>query len=72
MVNFQTKHRNLGKVWKALQSRRFWYCLWPICLFNDQMVIFYGHLVVFWYIFSRFGMLRREKSGSTATVYGYL
>jgi hypothetical protein len=30
-------------------------------------VIFYGNLVHFvaiWYIFSRFGMLRREKSGN--------
>jgi hypothetical protein len=32
-----------------------WYILWP-----------FGNVVVIWYIFPRFGILRQEKSGNPA------
>jgi hypothetical protein len=36
-----------------------WYILWPFG-------IFYGRLVIcgIWYVFSRFGIVRKEKSGN--------
>jgi hypothetical protein len=39
-----------------------WSILQPICIFCDHMVYF----LVVWYIFPRFGMLSREKSGNPA------
>jgi hypothetical protein len=52
----------LGNVWKVLQWKG------PLLQPNG---IFHGHLVHFavsWYTFSRFGMLRREKSGNPGFV----
>jgi hypothetical protein len=66
MVYFQTKNRNLGKLWRVLRWKMLvyftaiWYVLW-------SFGIFYGHLVYFvviWYIFPRFGTLYQEKSGN--------
>jgi hypothetical protein len=65
-VHFQTKNRNLGIFWKALPWKMFVFS-WPFCLFYCKMVI--GnlvHFVVIWYIFPRFGMLHRERSGNPA------
>jgi hypothetical protein len=59
MVCFQTKNSNLGKYWRALESKRLvysvdiWYILWP-----------FGDLEAIWYIFPRFGILCPEKSGN--------
>jgi hypothetical protein len=56
----------LGKFWKVLQWTTLVF-LWKFLPNLSPIGIFYGHLVhsvVFWYIFSRFGMLRREKSGN--------
>jgi hypothetical protein len=66
MVCFQTKNPDLGKFWKVLQWTTLVF-LWKFLPNLSPIGIFYGHLVhsvVFWYIFSRFGMLRREKSGN--------
>jgi hypothetical protein len=66
MVCFQTKNPNLGKFWGVLQWKILVYIMtiWSILLL---LGIFYGHLVYFliiWYIFPRFGILDREKSGN--------
>jgi hypothetical protein len=58
-VYFQTKNPNLGKFWKVLQGKMLVF-LCPFSLFYGHLV----HLVVIWYIFARFGMLYREKSGN--------
>jgi hypothetical protein len=60
---FQTKNPNLGKFWRDLQCctaikynvSAICYILWP-----------FGKLVVIWYIFPRFGIMYREKSGNPA------
>jgi hypothetical protein len=67
MVYFQTKNPNLGKFWRSL------------CRL-ENIIIFYGNseyfmamcyilrpfdnLLVVWYIFHRFGVVRQEKSGN--------
>jgi hypothetical protein len=67
MVRYQTKETNLGKFWRVLEwkmlvyfivirniLRSFGICiLWP-----------FGNVVVIWYIFLRFGILCKEKSGN--------
>jgi hypothetical protein len=64
MVYFQTKNPNLGKFWRALDWKMLVYfmnikniftpfgicILWPL-----------GNLMVFWYVFHRFGKLFQEK-----------
>jgi hypothetical protein len=40
-----------------------WYVFWPIGNFYGHLV----HFVVIWDIFSRFGMLHKEKSGNPAS-----
>jgi hypothetical protein len=69
MVCFQTKNSNLGKFWMVLQWK-MWFFNMDIWSIFRPFDICYGHLVLFvviWYIFSRFGMLNREKSGNPAT-----
>jgi hypothetical protein len=44
-----------------------WYILQPIIIFYGHLV----HLMVVWYIFSRFGMLYREKSGNPDPIATY-
>jgi hypothetical protein len=70
MVYFQTKIPNWDKFWKVLQWKILVF-LEPFCLHilrtNVMYNVNYGHLVhfvVIWYIFSRFGMLYRVKSGN--------
>jgi hypothetical protein len=66
MVHFQTKNPNLGKFWKVLQWKMFG-IFRAILSISRPTGVFYGHLVhfvVIWYIFTRFGMLHREKSGN--------
>jgi hypothetical protein len=68
MVYFQTKNPDLGKFWKVLQWKTLVFFSIILSILRPN-VVFYGHLlhlVVIWYIFSRFGMLYREKSGSPA------
>jgi hypothetical protein len=67
MDYFRTKNPNLGKFWRALKWKMLVYfkCIWNI----GKSAIWYivwpiGYLVVFWYIFSRFGILFYEKSGN--------
>jgi hypothetical protein len=69
MVCFQTNNPNLGKFWRAREWKilayvtviwnitytSIWYILWP-----------FGNVLLIWYIFPRFGILRREKSGNPA------
>jgi hypothetical protein len=68
MVYFQTKNPILGKFWKVLQWKMlvflgpFLSLLWPNGLFYGHLV----HFVVIWYIFPRFGISYREKSGNPA------
>jgi hypothetical protein len=67
MVYFQTKNRNLGKFWRALQWKIFVYFIdiWSIL---QPLDIFYGHLVYFVVILYNFpcvGILYQEKSGSS-------
>jgi hypothetical protein len=49
-------------------NERCWYILWPFGILYEHMVCIFCanlvHLLVIWYIFSRFGMLQQEKSGS--------
>jgi hypothetical protein len=68
MVSLRTKNPKLGMFCRTLE----WKLLLKILVISNilqPLDIFYGHLVhfaVFWYIFSRFGRLYREKSGSPA------
>jgi hypothetical protein len=67
MVFFQTKNPNLGKFWKVMRLKIIVF-LAILCILRPNGV-FYDHSVhgvVIWYIFSRFGMLCREKSGNPA------
>jgi hypothetical protein len=71
MVCFQTKNPNLGKFWQVLHWKMLVYFMdtWSIL---RSLVIFYGHLVwfaVIWYIFSRFGILYKEKYGNHAPTH---
>jgi hypothetical protein len=69
MVHFQTKNLNLSKFWTVLQ----WNIFRAILSILQPNGIFYGHLVhfaVIRYIFPRFGMLYREKSGNPAPAAG--
>jgi hypothetical protein len=66
MLCFQTKNPNSSQFWRVLHRKMLLYFMdtWSIL---RSFVIFYGHLVwfmVIWYIFSRFGILYREKSGN--------
>jgi hypothetical protein len=69
MAYVQTKNPDLGKFWRVLQWKMLVYfimTIWPIL---RPFGIFWGNLVhclVIWYIFSRFGMLSQDKSGSPA------
>jgi hypothetical protein len=65
MVYFQTQNKNLGKFWKVLQWKMFGIFGAILSILRTNS-IFYGilHFVVMWYIFTRFGMLYREKSGN--------
>jgi hypothetical protein len=49
------------------RNGRCWYILWPSGLLYSPFGVFNGHLVCFGYIFFRFGMLYKEKSGTTTT-----
>jgi hypothetical protein len=66
MVHFQTKNRNLGNFWRALQWKMLvypmdiWSILRPFGIFRGNLVYF----VVIWYIFLRVGILYQEKSGN--------
>jgi uncharacterized membrane protein len=68
MVSFQTKNPNLGKFWRALNSKMsiYFMAIWNIL---QTFGIFYDHLVHFvfiWYIFSSLGNVYQEKSGNPA------
>jgi hypothetical protein len=70
----QTKNPNLGNFWKVLKWKVLVYRI-AICYILWPFGIYYGHFVYFvvvWYIFSRFGRLYEEKSGSTATLYSII
>jgi hypothetical protein len=48
-------------------ERKSWYILWPFEIYiTDNLYIswHFGNLVAIWYIFYRFGILCKEKSGS--------
>jgi hypothetical protein len=68
MAYFQTKNSNLGKFWRVLQWKKLvsfmsiWSILMPFGTFCGHMLYF----VIIWYIFSRFGMMYKEKSGNPA------
>jgi hypothetical protein len=69
MAYFQTKDPNLGKIFEGLVMdnvgiiyRAIWSTLRPFGIFCGDLV----HFTVIWYIFSRFGMLYKGKSGSPA------
>jgi hypothetical protein len=66
LVCFQTKNSNLGKVWRALEWKVLLYfmVIWNIL---QSFGIFYGNVVVIWYIFPRFGILCQEKSDKVAS-----
>jgi hypothetical protein len=59
MVSFQTKNPNLGIFWRALDCKMLIYFM-AICNILQTFVIFCVHLV----IFSSFGIMHQEKSGS--------
>jgi hypothetical protein len=69
MVCFQTKNPNLGQFWSALDWKIFIYfmaicnILWTFGIFYDHL----AHFAYFWYIFSGFGFMYLEKSGSPAS-----
>jgi hypothetical protein len=66
MVYFRTKKFNLGKflqgfLWKMMAYfMAIWSILQPFGMFHGNLV----HFLVICYIFSRFGMLYQEKSGT--------
>jgi hypothetical protein len=65
---FQTQNPHLDKFWRVLQRKMLVYfmVIWSILLTSD---ILCGHLVNFMvicYIFPRFGILYKEKSGNPA------
>jgi hypothetical protein len=67
MVYFQTKISILGKFWTVLKLKVLVNFLAPWSVLRP-FGLNYGHLVYFgfiWYIFPRFGMLYKEKSGNT-------
>jgi hypothetical protein len=67
MAHFQTKNSDLSKFWGVLHRKvlvhilcvhlvyfmAIWYILWSFGIFK-----------VNWYIFTRLGMLHKEKSGN--------
>jgi hypothetical protein len=63
---FQTKNPNFGKKFWASDWKIFinftaiWDILWIFGIFYDHSV----HFVFIWYIFSSFGILHQDKSGS--------
>jgi hypothetical protein len=61
MAYFQTKNPSLGKCWSvfAMDNAGVFYGHWL-----NFVAIWYRYFMVIWFIFSRFGMLHREKSGS--------
>jgi hypothetical protein len=66
MVCFQNKNPNLGKFWRVLQWKILVYFT-TIRSILRPLEINYCHLlyfVVVWYIFPRFGILYKEKSGN--------
>jgi hypothetical protein len=71
MVFFQTRNRNLGKIWMVLQWKLsvyfmdIWSILRPFYIFRGNLVYF----VVIWYIFPGFGLLYQEKSGTPGRNY---
>jgi hypothetical protein len=64
MVCFQTKNNNLGKFWRVLKWKILVYfiTIWSILLLLE-------YFVVIWYIFRRFGVFYREKSGNPGSIY---
>jgi hypothetical protein len=64
--SFKPKKHTLGNFWKVLQWKMLVVLMATLSILRPNG-IFYTHLVhfvVMWYIFTRFGMLYREKSGN--------
>jgi hypothetical protein len=59
MVRFQTKNPNLGKFCRALEGKKLVYCM---AIWN--LIWSFGNFMSVWYIFPRFGILNKDKSGS--------
>jgi hypothetical protein len=57
---FVLKNPNLGKFWRSTDRKMFFCILWRFDIFYDHLV----HFVLMCYIFSRFGIMYQEKSGS--------
>jgi hypothetical protein len=68
MACFETKNPNLGKFWRVFQWKMLvyfvaiWFILRPFGIVCARLVYF----MVSCYIFHRFGMLYKEKSGNPA------
>jgi hypothetical protein len=66
MAYFRTKNPNFGSFLRDLQWKMLviflaiWSILWPFGIFCGHLL----NVVVMWYIFPRFGMLYKEKSGN--------
>jgi hypothetical protein len=63
MVHSQTKNPNLGKFWRALEWKMLVYFM-VICNILRPFGIFYGRLVIIWYIFPVLVLWSQEKSGN--------
>jgi hypothetical protein len=69
MVSLQTKDRNLGKKYWALECKSLVYS-WAV--WNTYIIAIlyklwpFGNLVAIWYSFPRLGTLCQEKSGNPA------
>jgi hypothetical protein len=67
MVYFQTKNFNLGKFVRALEWKILVYFM-PIWNILWTFGVFYGHWVILWSFYPRFGILCQEKSGKPVPV----
>jgi hypothetical protein len=59
MVYFHTKNPAMGKFWRALEWKRLVYSM---AVWNILRP--FGNFVSIWYIFSRFGIMCKEKPGN--------
>jgi hypothetical protein len=66
MEYFQTKNPNLGKFWRVLEWDKLVYSIAIRNILRPLGVHLwaFGNLVAIWHIFSRFGILCRERSGN--------
>jgi hypothetical protein len=69
---FSKQKSNLGKFWRALERKRFVYSMATWNILRPSGICFghlVHHLVAFWHIFLRFGILYPENSGNPGLTF---